>query len=65
MKVLGGTKSKITKDENSENMLHLEITAAVLIHCNIALFRFVPNKSFGPLLDISQKKFIFLKSFKP
>ena len=26
MKLLGGTKSKITKDENSENVLHLEIT---------------------------------------
>ena len=24
---------------------------------------FVPNKSFGQLLDISPKKFIFLKSF--
>ena len=26
MKLLGGTKSKITKDKNSENVLHLEIT---------------------------------------
>ena len=34
MKMLGSTKSKITKDENSENMLHLEITEIVLVHCN-------------------------------
>ena len=73
MKLLGNTKSKITKDENSENVPHLEITEVVLIHCNIVnndyqqdsrvLYTFVPNKSFGQLLDISQKKFIFLKTF--
>ena len=27
------------------------------------LYTFVPNKSFGQLLDISPKKFIFLKTF--
>ena len=35
MKLRGSTKSKTTKDENSENVPHLEITEAVLIHCNI------------------------------
>ena len=45
----------------------------VLIHCNVvnnsyqqksrALYTFVPNKSFGQLLGISPKKFIFLKTF--
>ena len=35
MKWLGSTKSKITKDENGENVLHLEITEIVLVHCNI------------------------------
>ena len=35
MKIPGSTKSKITKDENGENVAHLEITEAVLIHCNI------------------------------
>ena len=54
-------------------MLYLEITEVVLIHCNVvnnsyqqnlrALFTFVPNKSFGQFLDISPKKFIFLKTF--
>ena len=36
MKLLGSIKSKITKDRNGENMPNLEITEAVLVHCNIA-----------------------------
>ena len=73
MKLLGSTKSKITKDKNIENVPHLEITEVVLIHCNIVnkdyqqdsrvLYIFVPNKSFGQLLDISPKSFIFLQTF--
>ena len=73
MNLLGNTKSKVTKDENSENVPRLEITEVVLIHCNIfnndyqqesrILYTFVPNKSFGQLLDISPKTFIFLKTF--
>ena len=35
MKSLGSPKSEITKDENGENVSHLEITEVVLIHCNI------------------------------
>ena len=35
MKLLGSTKNKITKDKNGENVLHLEITEIVLVHCNI------------------------------
>ena len=54
-----------------ENIPHLEITEVVLIHCNIVnndyksrvLYKFVPNKSFDQLLDISPKSFIFLKTF--
>ena len=67
------TKSKITKNENSENVPNLEITELVLVNCNIvvnnyqqnsrALYTFVPNKSLGHLLDTSPKHFIFLKSF--
>ena len=73
MKLLGSTKSKITKNKNGENVPRLEITEVVLIHCNIfnndyqqdirVLYTFVPNKSFGQLLDISPKRFIFLKPF--
>ena len=34
-KLLGSIKCKITKDENGENVPHLEITEVILIHCNI------------------------------
>ena len=30
MKLLGSTKSKITKDENGENVSHLNLTKVVL-----------------------------------
>ena len=73
MKLLGSTKSKITKNENGENVPNLEITEVVLVHCSIAnnsyqqnsriLYTFVPKKSFGQLLDISSRNFIFLKTF--
>ena len=35
IKLLGSTKSNITKDGNDENVPNLEITKVVLIHCNI------------------------------
>ena len=35
IKLLGNTKSKITKDKNGENVSYLEITEVVLVHCNI------------------------------
>ena len=35
MKLIGSIKSKITKDENDENVPYLEITEVVLVHCNI------------------------------
>ena len=71
MKLVGSTENKITKDKNGENVPHLEITE-VLVHCNIVnndyqqysqvLYTFVPNKSFGSLLEISLYN-IFLKTF--
>ena len=69
MKLLGSTKSKITKDSIGENVPHLEITEIVLIFCNIVnnsyqqdsrvFYALIPNKSFGKLLDISPENFIF------
>ena len=62
MKLLGSTESKITKDRNGENVVHLEITELVLVHCNNVnndyqqgsriLYTFVQNKLFGSLLEI-------------
>ena len=55
MKLLESTKSQIIKDENGENVPHLEITEVVLVHCNIVnndcqhnlrvLHTFVSNKN--------------------
>ena len=51
-------------------MPHLEIAEIALIHCNFVsskdskfLYTFVHNKSFGQLLDISPKNYVFLKTF--
>ena len=34
MKLLGSTKSKITKVKTGENVPHLQITEVILVHCN-------------------------------
>ena len=71
--LIKSTISKTNKDENKENMNHLEIPEVVLIKCNIVnndyqqhsrvLYTFVPNQSFGQLLHISLKIFISSKPF--
>ena len=73
MKLLGSTENEITKDKNGENVPHLEITELVLVHCNIVnndyqqgsrvLYKFVPNKPFGNLLEIAPTNFIPLITF--
>ena len=73
MKLLGSTKSKITKDKNGENVPHVKVVELVLVHCNLVtndyqqnsriLYTFVPNKPFGSLLEISATNQIFLKTF--
>ena len=72
MKLLGSTKSNLTKNKNGENVSHLEITEVIIVHFNIfdnnyqqdsrVLYTFVPNKSFGQLLNVSPKNFIFVKT---
>ena len=61
MKLLGSTKKVVDKDKNSENVPKLESIEVVLVHCNLVknvyqhttkvLFRFVPNKQFGQLIN--------------
>ena len=73
MKLFESTKNKIAKEKNGKNVRNLEITDVVLVHYNVAsndyeqdsrvLYKFGTNKSFDQLLDISPKKFIFLKTF--
>ena len=71
MKLSGSNISKITKDNNGENMPKLEITEELLVHCNIVnndyerdskvLYIFIPNKSFSQLLDVSHTKTCIFK----
>ena len=73
MRLLGRAESKITKNKNGENAPHLEVVELVLVHCNLdnnnyqqdsKIFNtFVPNKTFGSLLQISPTNHIFLKTF--
>ena len=73
MKLLGSTESKITKDKNGENVPQLEVVELLQVHCNIVnndyqqdsriLYTFVPNKTFGSLLEISPTNHVFLKTF--
>ena len=73
MKLRGSTKSKISKNENGDNVPYLEVTEVVLMHCNIInnsyqqksrfLYIFVPNKWFDQLLNISPENSIVLKTF--
>ena len=73
MNLLKSTENEITNDKNGENVPHLEITEVMLVYCNTVnsdyqqdsrvLYTFLPNKPFGSLLEISQKKYIFLRTF--
>ena len=73
MKLLGSTDSKITEDKDGKIVPNLEIVELVLVHCNLdnndyqqdsrILYTFVPNKTFGSLLDISPANHVFLKTF--
>ena len=70
MKLLENTTSEISTNKNGENVPKLEIVETVLVHCNLTtsdyqqaskvLFCFVPNKSFGQLLNISSHSPIML-----
>ena len=53
MKLLGSTESKITKDENGENVPHLENTEVVLFHCNT-----VNNDYCKPCMHMHSKSFV-------
>ena len=73
MKLFGSTENKITKDKNGKNVPRLEVVELVLVHCKLVnndyqqdsriLYAFVPNKTFGSLLEISPTNHVFLKTF--
>ena len=72
MKLLGSTKKVVDKDKNGENVPKLEIVEVVLVHCNLVkndyqhtskvLFTFVPNKTFGQLINISPRAFTMMNT---
>ena len=71
MILLGKTENEMTKDKNG-NVLHLESTEVVLVHCNIVnnayqqdsrvLYTFVPKKPFGSLSEIFPTNFVVSKN---
>ena len=72
MKLLGSTTKVVNKDKNGENVPKLERVEVVLVHCNLVknnyqhtskvLFTFVPNKTFGQLINISPHAFTMMNT---
>ena len=72
MKLLGSTSNEISTNKNGEQVPKLEIVETVLAHCNLVtndyrqaskvLLSFVPNRSFGQLLNISPHSPIMLQT---
>ena len=59
MKLLGSTKSKITKNDKSENVPNLEISEVVLAHFNIANNNYQQNsRAFYSLKILYFKKLV-------
>ena len=63
MRLLGSTKKDVDQDKNGEDVSKLESVEVVLVHCNLVnnnyqqtskvLFRLVPKKQFGQLINIA------------
>ena len=72
MKIFLSTKKVVDKDKNRERVPKLEIVEVVLVHCNLVkndyqhtskvLFTFVPNKTFGQLINISPHTFTMMNT---
>ena len=74
MKLLGSIKKVVDKDKNGERVPKLEVVVVevVLVHCNLVkndyqhtlkvLFTFVPNKTFGQLINISPHAFTMMNA---
>ena len=72
--LMGSKEKTINSSKNGELVPEMEITEVVLVHCNLVnnnyqrdsriLHTFVPDKSFGQLLNISPAQFIWLNTFK-
>ena len=61
MKLHASTENKITKDKNGKNMPHLEITEAVLVHCNPVNNDYQHNSRVLHLIQKKTQSFHLLK----
>ena len=68
MKLLGSTENKVNKNkDNNKKIIMIIMIIIIIVHCNIVknyyqqdsrvLYKFVPKKTFGSLLEISLKKY--------
>ena len=70
---LFGSKKKINKTKNWENMPSLELAEVVLVRCNLednqyqqkskVLYTFMSNKSYAYLLNVERSNLVFLKIY--
>ena len=73
MKLFGSTKILIDKTKNGEKVPSLEVAEVVLVQCNLVdnqyqqkseiLYTFMPNKSYGHLLNVELNNLVFLKTY--
>ena len=73
IKLFGSTKKLTDKRKNGENVPSLELVEVVLVHCNLVnnqyqqrsevLYTFIPNKSYGYLLNVEPSNLEFLKTY--
>ena len=72
MKLFGSTKT-IDKTKDGEKVPSLEVAEVVLVQCNLVdnqyqqkseiLYTFMPNKSYGYLLNVELNNLVFLKTY--
>ena len=72
MNLFGSTKKLIDKTKNGENAPSLEVFEADLVQCNFVdnqyqqksqvLYTFMPNKSYGYLVNVEPSNLVFLKT---
>ena len=73
MKLCGSTIKLIGKAKNGENVPSLEVVEVVLVQCSLVdnqyqqksevLYTFMPNKSYGYLLNVEPSNLVLLKIY--
>ena len=73
MKLFSSRKKLINKTKNGEKVPGLEVVKVVLVQCNLVdyqfqqnsevLYPFMPNRSYGYLLNVEASNLVLLKSY--